>query len=143
MIFSISAFYKFQPRLGWFFIFLRLLEGAATLLGVQPGAPRRALRLALAGENAGRFRDVEGDSYNVVVRLPLAERHPVSVLDQVYVPGGAGPVPLREIANPYLDAASNGLTYAAERLKELTMHGHVTLQTSERSDLAAAAAKYL
>ena len=48
-----------------------------------------------------------------------------------------------QIDNPYLDASSNGLTYAAERLKDLPMHGHVTLQTSERSDLAAAAAKYL
>ena len=48
-----------------------------------------------------------------------------------------------QIDNPYLDAASNGLTYAAERLKELPMHGHVTLRTSERSDLAAAAAQYL
>jgi len=48
-----------------------------------------------------------------------------------------------QIDNPYLDASSNGLTYAAERLKELPMHGHVTLHTSERSDLAAAAAKYL
>ena len=48
-----------------------------------------------------------------------------------------------QIDNPYLDASSNGLTYAAERMKELPMHGHVTLRTSERSDLAAAAAKYL
>jgi len=48
-----------------------------------------------------------------------------------------------QIDNPYLDASSNGLTYAAERLKELAMHGHVTLRTSERSDLAAAAARYL
>jgi PhoH-like ATPase len=48
-----------------------------------------------------------------------------------------------QIDNPYLDASSNGLTYAAERLKELTMHGHVTLRTSERSDLAAVAAKHL
>jgi PhoH-like ATPase len=48
-----------------------------------------------------------------------------------------------QIDNPYLDASSNGLIYAAERMKELPLHGHVTLQTSERSDLAAAAAKYL
>ena len=48
-----------------------------------------------------------------------------------------------QIDNPYLDASSNGLTYAAERLKDLPMHGHITLQTSERSELAAAAAKYL
>lgn len=48
-----------------------------------------------------------------------------------------------QIDNPYLDASSNGLSYAAERLKELPLHGHVTLQRSERSMLAAAAAKYL
>lgn len=48
-----------------------------------------------------------------------------------------------QIDNPYLDASSNGLTYAAERMKELPLHGHVTLHQSERSLLAAAAAKYL
>jgi len=48
-----------------------------------------------------------------------------------------------QIDNPYLDASSNGLTYAAERMKELPLHGHVTLHHSERSLLAAAAAKYL
>ncbi len=48
-----------------------------------------------------------------------------------------------QIDNPYLDASSNGLTYAAERLKTLDLHGHMTLMTSERSHLAAVAAKYL
>ena len=88
------------PRLN-----LGLDSDKAALLGVAPGAPRRALRLALAGENAGRFRDVEGDSYNVVVRLPLAERHDIRVLDDIYLPGSQGAVPLREIAAPYLDSA--------------------------------------
>jgi PhoH-like ATPase len=48
-----------------------------------------------------------------------------------------------QIDNPYLDASSNGLTYAAERLKTLDLHGHMTLMTSERSQLAAVAAGYL
>ena len=48
-----------------------------------------------------------------------------------------------QIDNPYLDASSNGLTYATERLKPLALHGHVTLTTSERSPLAAIAAQYL
>ena len=84
---------------------LGLDSGKAALLGVQPGAPRRALRLALAGENAGRLRDREGDSYNVVVRLPLEGRHPVSALDDVFVPGAGGAIPLRQIATPKLDSA--------------------------------------
>ena len=89
-----------QPRLN-----LGLDSDKAALLGVAPGAPRRTLRLALTGETAGRFRDVEGDSYNVVVRLPLAERHSVTVLDDIYLPGSSGAVPLRQIATPYLDSA--------------------------------------
>jgi len=48
-----------------------------------------------------------------------------------------------QIDNPYLDASSNGLTYVAERLKELPIHGHVTLRQSERSQLAAVAAENL
>jgi PhoH-like ATPase len=50
---------------------------------------------------------------------------------------------LYQIDNPYLDASSNGLIYAAERLKEQAIHGHVTLRTSERSALAAVAAEFL
>jgi PhoH-like ATPase len=48
-----------------------------------------------------------------------------------------------QIDNPYLDASSNGLTYATERLKTVSLHGHMTLKTSERSALAAAAVQYL
>ncbi len=48
-----------------------------------------------------------------------------------------------QIDNPYLDASSNGLTYATERLKSQRIHGHMTLKTSERSALAAVAAEYL
>ncbi|MEN8140186.1 MAG: PhoH family protein [Thermodesulfobacteriota bacterium] len=48
-----------------------------------------------------------------------------------------------QIDNPYLDSASNGLTYTVERLKSLAIHGHVTLRKSERSRLAAVAADYL
>ncbi|PZN96111.1 MAG: multidrug transporter AcrB [Alphaproteobacteria bacterium] len=84
---------------------LGLDTAKAALLGVVPGAPRRALRLALSGENAGRLRDREGDSYNVVVRLPLNVRHELSELDKIYVPAAGGAIPLRQIATPRLDSA--------------------------------------
>ena len=48
-----------------------------------------------------------------------------------------------QIDNPYLDSSSNGLVYAAEHMKSQTMFGHVTLSTSERSDLASIAAELL
>ena len=48
-----------------------------------------------------------------------------------------------QIDNPYLDSNSNGLVYAAERMKGQELVGHVTLETAERSDLAALAAELL
>ena len=48
-----------------------------------------------------------------------------------------------QIDNPYLDSSSNGLTYTVERLKDLSIHGHITLRKSERSELAGVAADYL
>ncbi len=48
-----------------------------------------------------------------------------------------------QIDNPYLDANSNGLTYLAEKFKNETISGHVTLIKGERSRLAEIAAKLL
>jgi len=48
-----------------------------------------------------------------------------------------------QIDNPYLDASSNGIVYLAERFKGNEMFGHITLSKSERSPLAALAAKVL
>ncbi len=48
-----------------------------------------------------------------------------------------------QIDNPYLDASSNGLSYAVERLKGQRVCGHVTLSKSERSELSSLAADYL
>lgn len=48
-----------------------------------------------------------------------------------------------QIDNPYLDASSNGLAYAVERLKGQSLYGHVTLSKSERSPLSALATDYL
>ncbi|MHC4711793.1 MAG: PhoH family protein [Planctomycetota bacterium] len=48
-----------------------------------------------------------------------------------------------QIDNPYLDSSSNGLTYAAERMKSQELFGHVTLTKSERSELASIAAELL
>ena len=48
-----------------------------------------------------------------------------------------------QIDNPYLDSASNGLSYAVEQMRGLAMVGHVTLQISERSELASLASQRL
>ena len=48
-----------------------------------------------------------------------------------------------QIDNPYLDQSSNGLSYAVEKMRGLDIVGHVTLQKSERSELASVAAERL
>lgn len=48
-----------------------------------------------------------------------------------------------QIDNMYLDSNSNGLTYLVEAFKGQELFGHVTLQKSERSDLAELAAELL
>ena len=48
-----------------------------------------------------------------------------------------------QIDNPYVDAASNGLTYAAERFKNESLAGHITLYKGERSALSEKAAALL
>ncbi|NJL50090.1 MAG: PhoH family protein [Leptolyngbyaceae cyanobacterium SM2_5_2] len=48
-----------------------------------------------------------------------------------------------QIDNPYVDAASNGLTYVVERFKGEALAGHVTLTKGERSELAERSALLL
>ena len=48
-----------------------------------------------------------------------------------------------QIDNPYIDAASNGLTYVVERFKHEPLAGHITLSRGERSGLAERATALL
>lgn len=48
-----------------------------------------------------------------------------------------------QIDNPYIDAASNGLTYVVERFRREAIGGHITLVKGERSALATVAANLL
>lgn len=48
-----------------------------------------------------------------------------------------------QIDNPYLDKDSNGLTYAVSRFSEHRIYGHIFLEKTERSELAALAAEIL
>lgn len=48
-----------------------------------------------------------------------------------------------QIDNPYVDSASNGLTYVVERFRNENLAGHITLVKGERSALATIAADLL
>jgi multidrug efflux pump subunit AcrB len=101
---------------------VQLDDAKAALLDIPVGAPRRAIRLALSGERAGAFRDSEGDSYPVVVRLPLSNTQPVSALESVYVTTRSGrPVQLSEISKPTLISSPSSIRrYQLERYVGVT-----------------------
>lgn len=48
-----------------------------------------------------------------------------------------------QIDNPYLDKDSNGLTYAIGKFSDQKIYGHIFLEKTERSELAAIAAEIL
>ena len=48
-----------------------------------------------------------------------------------------------QIDSPYLDSSSNGLSHVIERMKDHPIAGHVTLDRTERSELASIAAELL
>lgn len=48
-----------------------------------------------------------------------------------------------QIDNPYLDKNSNGLTYVVGKFKEQKLFGHIFMEKTERSELAALAAEVM
>lgn len=83
----------------------------AAALGVRPGEMKRTLRIAISGEQVASFRDTEGTSYPVVVRLPIEDRHDVSILGEVNLAGFEGAsVPMDQLANPTLESVPAQIT---------------------------------
>jgi multidrug efflux pump subunit AcrB len=124
---------------------LGLDERKAALLGIAPGEARRAVRLAISGETASRLRDNEGDSWPVVVRLPMGENQPVSALDKVYVPTTAGgSVPLAQIATPTLKSAFPIIfRFGLRRVVTVTAYNRPgTLTTAATAEVQADLAKF-
>lgn len=111
---------------------LGLDAAKASLLGVAPGEARRAVRLAISGEQASRLRDNEGDTWPVTVRLPMATNQPVSALSSIYVPTLAGgSIPLLEIASPKLKSVPPLITrYKLQRTVTITAYNQPGVLTS-------------
>jgi multidrug efflux pump subunit AcrB len=97
---------------------VRVDRDRAAALGVRPVDVDRAVRLALGGVNAGRFRaPTADDPYSVRVVFPRDLRDPqgaggrssVGVLDRLYLSAGGGAVPLSAVAQLALEPAPSTL----------------------------------
>jgi len=80
----------------------------AALFGVAPVEIDRTVRAAVAGLSAGRFRESDGDEYDITLRLPMQGRPTLETLDRIEVASQAGrPVPLRQLADPQFSTAAS------------------------------------
>jgi multidrug efflux pump subunit AcrB len=78
----------------------------AALLGVPAVEFDRAVRLAVAGIPAGRFKDDDGEQYDIMVRTPMTGRPDVRTLDQVRVSTLTGEtLPLSQLAQVEFSSA--------------------------------------
>ena len=78
----------------------------AALLGVPAVEFDRAVRLAVAGIPAGRFKDSDGEQYDIMVRTPIDARPDVRALDQIRVATlGGETLPLAQLARVEFSSA--------------------------------------
>ncbi len=87
---------------------LRIDTQKSALLGVAPVEVDRTVRAAVAGMNAGRFRESDGDEYDITLRLPMQGRQTLDALGLIDVASASGkPVPLRQLAAPEFTSAAS------------------------------------
>jgi CzcA family heavy metal efflux pump len=78
----------------------------AALLGVPAAEFDRAVRLAVAGISTGRFKDTDGEQYDIMVRTPIDARPDVRALDQIRVATLSGDtLPLSQLARVEFSSA--------------------------------------
>ena len=79
----------------------------AALFGVQAVEADRTVRLAVAGLAAGRFREPDGDEYDITLRLPIYGRPTLDLLRSIQVSSATGQqVPLSQISDPAFNTAA-------------------------------------
>jgi multidrug efflux pump subunit AcrB len=103
---------------------LRIDTDKAALLGVAPVEIDRTVRAAVAGLDVGRYRETDGEEYDITLRLPMQGRQTLSALDFIEVASASGqPVPLRQLADPAFSAAPSAIN-RHDRLREYVLTAH-------------------
>jgi len=82
----------------------------AALLGVPTVEFDRAVRLSVSGIPAGRFKESDGEQYDIMVRTPMSARPDIGALDQVRVSTLSGEtLPLSQLARVEFSSAPTGI----------------------------------
>jgi multidrug efflux pump subunit AcrB len=104
----------------------------AALLGVPTVEFDRAVRLAVSGIPAGRFKASDGEQYDIIVRTPMSERPDLHTLDQVRISTLAGgTLPLSQLARVEFSSAPTQIN-RFNRERAVTINAEV--QSGENTD---------
>ena len=105
---------------------LRIDSDKAALFGVAPVEADRTVRAAVAGLNVGKFREADGDEFDITLRLPMQGRQTLQALDFIEVASTSGkPVPLRQLTDPGFSAAPSAIR-RHDRLREYVLTAYPT-----------------
>jgi multidrug efflux pump subunit AcrB len=85
---------------------LNVDRAKAGLLGVPAIEIDRTVRAGIAGLTAGKFRDVDGQEYDITLTLPRGARPTLDAIDRIYVSAVSGAqVPLGQLASVRFEAS--------------------------------------
>ena len=104
---------------------LQVDSDKAAMLGVAPIEIDRTVRAAVAGLSVGKYREADGDEFDITLRLPMAGRPQLGALDHIQVASLAGnAVPLGQLTQPRFSTAPSSIQ-RHDRLRENVVTAHV------------------
>ena len=81
-------------------IYFNINREKAGMLGVPISEIDKTIRTAIAGSAIAKFRDNEGEEYDIVLRLPIEDRVKLEDFDKIHVPSLSGmQIPLNMLAH--------------------------------------------
>ena len=120
---------------------VRIDRPMAAQLGVPDLEIDRAVRLALAGLNVSRYRDTNGDEFNIQLALPRGDHADLTRWQKISVQTASGAfVPLAQVARLELDSAPAViLRRSRERCVTITSYVHDGVNVDQTTQVVAAA----
>lgn len=103
-------------------LYININKDKANMLGIPVVEIDKTIRTCFSGATVSKYRDKEGEEYNIVLRLPFKEKLSVKDFDKVYVRSLSGKhIPLRQVADIEFSQVPMKIShYNAERCVSVT-----------------------
>ena len=80
-------------------LFININKEKANLFGVPIHEIDKTIRAAITGMSISKFRNQDGEEYNIVLRLPFEDKIKMSDFDKIYIKSLSGKlIPLKQLA---------------------------------------------